>query len=677
MIFRKIIMPLVIIAILSSCGGGSKDTDAGSNIISTGILLDSQVIGMHYTSTSSDGKETKGGVTNSKGEYSYFIGGTTTFFIGNIVIGTVRSDTITGIKDLSSNDVEQTNIARFLQTIDNDLNPDNGIEIDVSIQNNAHSVSSIEFNENFDHQFESNKDVLLESSSDIELVDANQANFHADKTVRLQSIEGSSLYKAIANEKNYSSNYYNGQELINSQKKRVYLWIWENLMARELDIEFELSAKEINDIENDHDFAKKYLDYADAIISVSSLASSTYDLASKAGTRTFAYELTNLAALTLDGCNATVKIYEAGGSSNAVNNDALCSTVIGITNPFGKTNSSLDAISPILSDFLPKALPEIMRNYKLGYLTKNGKKIFTSSYSKADYAALTVSILKIANDSYGAYRGSAVNSELSSRIIAKEWLSAWFRSGFDRVFMSKEVDNGNVNLTDTTSQIEALARKYANSGAICDFTSWITIDFVTCENTAYELNYDINLVISIISQNLAKSNALYKNISPLIGSISNDKGEIGVFDIDWSNYDEPVIPSSFFVSTNGVSYNSKRTAVIIEFKVTNNQHLNNVSYSYSLLGSSGNGFLRSIGGCPSTYPAVNICGGFTDTDKYSDKVQWEIDNSTNSGVNSEFSIEFCNQENICFSYQYDLSLSANKNVNDNSIGDPATGLDGF
>jgi len=98
--------------------------------LKNGLFLDSAVKGLTYISGNLSG------LTDTEGLYNYEEGRTVTFKIGDIVIGkdVAVKATMTPL-DLVPNaadykDTTVTNILRFLQTIDNDLNPDNGIVVD-------------------------------------------------------------------------------------------------------------------------------------------------------------------------------------------------------------------------------------------------------------------------------------------------------------------------------------------------------------------------------------------------------------------------------------------------------------------------------------------------------------------------------------------------------------------
>jgi len=111
-------------ALLTACAGGASDTSS----IFTGAFLDSAVEGLHYRT------ETQSGVTAADGSFSYMEGETVHFSIGDVQLGqgTARPymtpvDLVPGALD--ETDPAVTNMARMLQTMDADGNPDNGILI--------------------------------------------------------------------------------------------------------------------------------------------------------------------------------------------------------------------------------------------------------------------------------------------------------------------------------------------------------------------------------------------------------------------------------------------------------------------------------------------------------------------------------------------------------------------
>ena len=113
---------------VSSDGGGGGGTEGGGTVTSTGIFVDSPVEGLRYVTNSLEGQ------TDAGGRFNYRPGETVQFYVGDILIGAATGalelspiDLVTGARNESHPTV--TNIARFLQTIDDDGNPRNGIRI--------------------------------------------------------------------------------------------------------------------------------------------------------------------------------------------------------------------------------------------------------------------------------------------------------------------------------------------------------------------------------------------------------------------------------------------------------------------------------------------------------------------------------------------------------------------
>lgn len=546
---QKIVQGIFLLSLLSGCGGGgssSKDanpTQFNENqapISSVGLVVDSQIIGLRYKSVSPTGY-IKEGITNAKGEYEYFEGGTTGFYVGKIKIGDIESRKFVAITSTVSTEKESENIAVFLQTIDEDSNPDNGIEISSTVDQNAQRITDFKFDDTFEENIDDVKSELFKHAANIPAtVSVANAISHSSKSERLSSLHEFDLYEAIANEKNYrSGDYYNADVLENDQRKRVYLWIWQKLIAKEMEIEDELQFSkpsfDLDNVEQTRNQVKKYLDYAEGVMSVASLGKGTHENLAKAGGRTMSYNFAKLTSLTVGGCDAVVKLYDADtGDTIELSDDDLCKNMMKIINPVGDSTSKLAIANPIMSGFLPELLPKLIHAQKMNWLHFNTKSLRTISkmkVSKPDVISIALSIAQIANDFGGAYWASTVNEELTTRMVAREWLNLWFRSGLNQAYMNKLINNNTETLTGTSNQVEAIALKLGATGALCDTYEFFN-PFYECTGIE-NINYNHEKVISIINEKLSKSSAIYKNITALTGSISNEESEIGVIEIDW------------------------------------------------------------------------------------------------------------------------------------------------
>ena len=167
----------MLILLLSSCGGGTS-TDGGAPDLETGVFLDSPTSGLSYNSPSSSG------ITNTFGEFHYKPNETLTFSIGGITLGSAPGNSIITPLDLAreNGDIDSSkliNILRLLQTLDVDLNPENGIQISSSTRQAADGVI-INLNQTID-QFPLDENLLpfLTQVTDQPLaeIDASLAHF--------------------------------------------------------------------------------------------------------------------------------------------------------------------------------------------------------------------------------------------------------------------------------------------------------------------------------------------------------------------------------------------------------------------------------------------------------------------------------------------------------------------
>ena len=152
--FLSIISTAFLVCLLMACADNSSSPPPGA---STGTFSDAGLVsGLQYSTA------TQTGVTNGKGQFYYMPGETVTFSVGGIALGQATaaaslntfnlvgiSPPLTGLgipnKTAASNSFQQAaNISIFLQTIDNDGNPSNGISITTQV-NELASKTSLNF----------------------------------------------------------------------------------------------------------------------------------------------------------------------------------------------------------------------------------------------------------------------------------------------------------------------------------------------------------------------------------------------------------------------------------------------------------------------------------------------------------------------------------------------------
>ena len=146
---------LLISLTLVACGSSDDDPEPEvlpqpipvTVIPDTGVFLDSAVIGIGYRT------ETLSGTTDAEGKYKYLAGETVTFFIGGLEFpATAATGIVTPLSIAATDDVTNTaviNMARLLQTLDQDGDPSNGISITQTAIDSAEpvdfSMSTTEF----------------------------------------------------------------------------------------------------------------------------------------------------------------------------------------------------------------------------------------------------------------------------------------------------------------------------------------------------------------------------------------------------------------------------------------------------------------------------------------------------------------------------------------------------
>lgn len=172
--FKSFHFIIITVLFLTACGGGSD----GSGELKTGQFWDSRVKGLHYKTT------TQEGTTNANGEFQYRDGEMVTFSLGDLKFNPVPAqsritpfdlffitpplggDFFKAFFDLFDNNhpadaFEHTvNLLIFLQSLDINGNPDDGIEIPGFVLNFFTTVFTAAI-------FEQENEVFLEAFLDL------------------------------------------------------------------------------------------------------------------------------------------------------------------------------------------------------------------------------------------------------------------------------------------------------------------------------------------------------------------------------------------------------------------------------------------------------------------------------------------------------------------------------
>ena len=121
---------------LAACsgGGGAAQGPGVETGLKTGIFADSPVDGLEYKVFSPSGDILRTGVTAVGGTFLYKDGEIISFYLGDITVGETFANTQITPVDLvpgafNETNVKVANIARLLQSLDQDGQPENGITI--------------------------------------------------------------------------------------------------------------------------------------------------------------------------------------------------------------------------------------------------------------------------------------------------------------------------------------------------------------------------------------------------------------------------------------------------------------------------------------------------------------------------------------------------------------------
>ena len=122
---KKIMATSVVMgAMFMFSGCGSDTPDTPSVPTGTAYYIDSVVSGVNYTCGSTEG------ITGDDGSFTFELGGSCTFYLGEIELRSVDAELLEDGNNVYETDVK---IARILQSLDSDGDPSNGITLDADI----------------------------------------------------------------------------------------------------------------------------------------------------------------------------------------------------------------------------------------------------------------------------------------------------------------------------------------------------------------------------------------------------------------------------------------------------------------------------------------------------------------------------------------------------------------
>ena len=139
LIYGSILSASAACFLLIGCGGGGGGSLLSSSDTLTGIFTDSPVSGLDYVCTSTSG------VTDENGAFEYVSGDTCTFKLGELVLGSVTAKNEITPLDIVNSDVEAINIGVLLQSIDENNNTQDGIDVSSKKADVSTLASGIDF----------------------------------------------------------------------------------------------------------------------------------------------------------------------------------------------------------------------------------------------------------------------------------------------------------------------------------------------------------------------------------------------------------------------------------------------------------------------------------------------------------------------------------------------------
>ncbi|MEP1444834.1 MAG: hypothetical protein ABJK37_01795 [Paraglaciecola sp.] len=186
---------LPFVYLMFACGSGSSSdknqVDAPTNNVETaeGVFIDSPVEGLSYVSGSVEG------VTDVNGTFTYEVGAEITFSVGGIVIGSATGSAMLSPLSLVESAEDETdptvvNIAAFLQTLDDDADPENGITITAAQQTEATGLT-LDFQQStFDFEFDGEVQNVVSVLTSITLAGARALTSADEALVHLRASLG-------------------------------------------------------------------------------------------------------------------------------------------------------------------------------------------------------------------------------------------------------------------------------------------------------------------------------------------------------------------------------------------------------------------------------------------------------------------------------------------------------
>ncbi len=181
----------MLLVTLAGCdsGGGGGPVAATEGTYSVGFFLDSPVEGLQFRTIGDDWR----GLTDAQGMFYYRGSDAITFFLGGVVLGSTTPKHIITPVDLggvaaNTASTKVINIAQFLQSLDDDLNPNNGIRIPQEVRDALagitvdFTIDDLNNDDGVQEMFDRLNDMGI-YPEEVGLIPAAQAQLHLENTI--------------------------------------------------------------------------------------------------------------------------------------------------------------------------------------------------------------------------------------------------------------------------------------------------------------------------------------------------------------------------------------------------------------------------------------------------------------------------------------------------------------
>jgi len=197
---------IALLMLVQGChsGGGAGPIAAPEGTYQVGYFLDSPVEGLEYRSISWSG------ITDSQGSFYYRASEEVTFYLGDVIIGRTSAQRIITPVDLggvaaNTASTKVINIAQFLQSLDEDQMPSNGIYIPQEVRDALEGIV-VDFTQDdlnndagVQEMFDRLNGMDIYPEENIGLISAEEAQIHLENTITQIETEEAEAEEALNN----------------------------------------------------------------------------------------------------------------------------------------------------------------------------------------------------------------------------------------------------------------------------------------------------------------------------------------------------------------------------------------------------------------------------------------------------------------------------------------------